>query len=162
MSNKRPGIFDPWRIRETRPAIRQSWTDEARAPDDDTTGTRCVSFRGKKAGVNVWVPANLDSEAAEARARSLIVDAVHSISRNSAHKETLKRHGVFVGHTGTGVKIVSEGAAAIIVDPGMSAEQDETAVVADKLSLALREIAAKDKNVSASLYQNNIRPYLKG
>lgn len=121
-----------------------------------------MSFRGKKAGVNVWVPSNLDEVSAEAHARSLIVDAVHAIARNSAYKETFKRHGVFVGNEGVGVHLVSDSAAVITVDPGVSEDQDETAAVTDKLSLALRSIASKDNSVSSHLAKNNIRPYLKG
>ena len=54
MSPKKPGIFDPWRQQAQPPpvAAKPPASDEDRKFEE-----RCVTYAGRRAGLNVWVDA---------------------------------------------------------------------------------------------------------
>ena len=87
----KPGIFDPWRQSTPKPPPLEKAKTVSLSDVDNEPEERCVTFDGKKGGLNVWVDASAEnpSETAQAQVKSLLEEL--KLLRDSSVNAALAR-----------------------------------------------------------------------
>ena len=88
---KKPGIFDPWRQQTQPPPAAPSGQEDG---DERRLEERCITYAGKRAGINVWVDAaDADPEHTALTAVQSLLEGLRRI-KDPAVQASLQKYGL--------------------------------------------------------------------
>jgi hypothetical protein len=151
---RKPGVFDPWRQTPTPPPPAEAPAPAATDMDDDAPDAACFPFRGRRAGINVYLTGSDEPGSAAVRA---IVDALEAIP-----EEARKHHGISTSSTlGAPTISVKSGARQYFCIVGDRKDHDAMRFAIDEFAHAFMEASNADPAVAAKLQELNVVPYRK-
>lgn len=149
MIKKKPGIFDPWR-QATPPPAPVAEPDPSLTPkDEDAERRHCVEFKGRNAGINVWL--YYAPEDPEAACVGLLVDLVHRISILDNLEGVFKAAGVVLGEQPDGLTLYSSDGRGVNLQ---GADPVRT------LAHAFRQVSRARPEVAKLLKDTGVKPYV--
>jgi len=141
----RAGIFDPWRQEEQVPQQPQRRSaQETDISTADADAVIVVRFTGRRAGITVTVPDIEDTHAQRLAAEYKLGQLVHLLYAKKEAATIFNSWGITLGQRENDVIL-----------------QGLPVLVADKLSLALREITLQDSSARAVMDKCNITLFVK-
>ena len=151
---RRPGVFDPWR-QEPDPVpvalAPRPTTEEDK--DSSSDSLVCLPLRGKRSGVNVWLPPNRTPEETAEVAAQALVSALDLVPDETIQRHRIARHPPASGSTVS----VRAGDRAFYVE----VEGDGPEAGVDRIAFALMEACRRDPSAARRIEGLSVVPFLR-